>query len=91
MDPVIYESGTFKAKNTTLSKHGSKYLRSALFMAARVACVNSNVQDNKFRRKYRAKIREGKHHYTAIFAAAKNLMYTIYGVLKSGQVFDYKQ
>ena len=92
IDPVIYESGKFKAKNTSLSKRGSRYLRSALFMAARVACVNTRfVRDNKFRRKYEAKIREGKHHYTAIFAAAKNLTYTIYGILRSGQPFEYEQ
>ena len=90
IDPVIYESGKFKAKNTTLSKRGSRYLRSALFMAARAACVNTSIiKDNKFRRKYEAKIREGKHHYTAVFAAAKNLTYTIYGILKSGQPFEY--
>ena len=91
IDPVIYESGNFKAKNTSLSKRGSRYLRSALFMAARCACVNSRVKNNKFRRKYETKIREGKHHYTAIFAAAKNLTYTIYGILKSGQPFEYEQ
>jgi len=91
IDPVIYESGKFKASNTSISKHGSRFLRSALFMAARVACVNSNVRNNKFRRKYMAKIKEGKHHYTAIFAAAKNLTYTVYGILKSGRPFEYEQ
>ena len=91
MDPVIYESGKFKARNTSISKRGSQYLRSALFLAARVACVNPGMKDNKFRRKYEAKLKEGKHHYTAIFAAAKNLTYTIYGILKSGKVFDYEQ
>ncbi len=90
IDPIIYESGKFKATNTALSKRGSRYLRSAIFMATRVACVSAKVaRDNKFRRKYHAKMREGKHHYTAIFAAAKNLTYTIYGVLNANQPFDH--
>jgi len=88
IDAVIYESGKFRATHTGLSKRGSKYLRSAIFMAARAACIGK-VRSNKFRTKYEAKLAQGKHHYTAVFAAAKNMVHTIYAILKSGQPFDY--
>lgn len=87
IDPSIYESGKYHSNPSKLSKRGSKYLRSALFMAARVACVGK-AKDNKFRDKYLKKISEGKHHYTAVFAAAKNMIQSIYSILKYETVFD---
>ena len=86
-DPSIYQSGKYLSNHSRLSKRGSKYLRSALFSAARVASVG-NCKDNKFREKYLIKISQGKHHYTAVFHVAKNMLYTIYSIMKSKEAFN---
>ena len=89
IDPVVFESGLFKAKKVGISKRGSKYLRSALYTATKVAIINPNIRNNKFRDKYLKKITEGKHHNSAIFSAAKNMCNTIFALLNSGKEFDY--
>lgn len=89
MDPVVHESGLFKAKKVQLSKRGSKYLRSALYTVTKVAIINPKIKNNKFRDKYDKKITEGKHHNSAIFCAAKNMCNTIFAILQSGKAFDY--
>lgn len=89
MDPVVFESGLFKAKKLGISKRGSKYLRSALYTATRVAVINPNIKNNKFRDKYLKKIAQGKHHNSAIFNVAKNMSNTIFSLLTTGKDFDY--
>lgn len=89
MDPVVFESGLFKAKKLGISKRGSKYLRSAMYTATRVAVINPNIKNNKFRDKYHKKRAEGKHHNSAIFSAAKNMSNTIFSLLTTGKNFDY--
>lgn len=89
IDPVVHESGLFKAKNVHISKRGSRYLRTAIYTATKVACINPNIRDNKFRQKYAKKRLEGKHHNSAIFHSAKNMMNVIYALLLSGDDFDY--
>lgn len=37
LDPSVYQSGNFRAKNTKISKRGTPYLRKALFQAASAA------------------------------------------------------
>lgn len=51
LDPYVYESGDFKANKCRISKRVSKYFRTAIFTATRVACVGK-ARDNQFRRKY---------------------------------------
>jgi len=86
-DPTIYESGKFKSKRSKISKRGSKYLRSALYTSTRVACVGKN-KSNKFRTKYDKKMKQGKHHNSAIFNVAKNMLFTIYSMLKTGEYYN---
>ena len=89
IEPIIFESGKYKRKRTRISKRGSKYLRTAIYSAARVACVNPNTPDNKFRRKYfKMMSKENKHHSTVIFAIAKNMVHTIYKILKTDLPYD---
>jgi len=88
IDPVIHQSGNFTAKQVHLSKRGSSPLRRSLFLAASAACVSPFVQDNKFRAKYLLKRAQGKHAYVAIFAAAKNLVYTIFAILKNNTPYS---
>lgn len=87
-DPTIHESGKFKAKNARISKCGSRYLRTALFHSTRAACVGK-CKSNKFRDKYIIKMDQGKHHYSAIFNVAKNMLYTIYAMLNDESNFDF--
>lgn len=89
VDPTVYESGQFKAKNVHISKRGSKYLRTALYTSTKVAIINPKIKDNKFRDKYLKKISQGKHHNSAIFSCVKNMVNTIYKLLQTGESFDY--
>jgi len=88
LDPSIYESGKFKSNKCRISKRGSKYLRTAIFTATRVACVGK-CKDNKFKRKYTKKMAEGKHHNSAICNVAKNMINTVFAMFKSGELFSY--
>ena len=89
-DPVIHESGNFKLKRSRLSKTGNKYLRTAIYSASRVACVGP-AKDNKFRRKYLSMTqKENKHHNTIIFAIAKNMVHSLFTMIKQNQ-FYYDQ
>jgi transposase len=92
LDPIIYESGKFKLKKSKISKRGNVFLRSAIYNAARAACVAPNVRDNKFRRKYLSMMAKGnKHHSTVVFAIAKNMVHSIYAMLKHGTDYDDKK
>lgn len=90
LDPIVYESGKFKAKRVTISKRGSKYLRTAIFTSTRVACVNPNIKDNKFKQKYLKKRNQGKHHNSAICHVAKNMINLIFSLLHSGAEYSYE-
>ncbi len=70
LDPSVYESGEYKSQKCKISKRGSKYLRTAIFTATRVACVGKGP-DNKFRQKYLKKKSQGKHHNSAICNVSK--------------------
>lgn len=88
-DPIIHESGNYKLKKAKLSKRGSKYLRTAIYSASRVACVGPHQIDSKFRRKYLTMYaKESKHHNTIIFAVAKCMVHSIFRVLKDDTYYD---
>ena len=91
LDPIVHQSGQFKATKVNISKRGSSYLRTAIFTSTRVACVSPNIPDNKFRIKYHKKLNQGKHDYSAICHACKNMVNVIFALLKSGDFykFDY--
>ena len=87
-DPVTHESGNYKLKQSRLSKTGNKYLRTAIYSASRVACVGKG-KDNKFRRKYGALTLKGnKHHNTIIFAVAKNMVHSLFSMLKNNESYS---
>ena len=88
LDPSIYESSDFKSNKCRISKRGSRYLRSAIFTATRVACVG-RTRDNQFRRKYDRKMAEGKHHTSAICNVSKNMINTIFALLRSKETFCF--
>lgn len=89
IEPIAHESGKYKRSHTRISKRGSKYLRTAIYSAARVACVNPKTRDNKFKRKYIKMMSKGnKHHSTVIFAIAKNIVHSIYKILKTDTFYN---
>jgi transposase len=89
IEPIVHESGKYKRSHTRISKRGSKYLRTAIYSAARVACVSPKTRDNKFRRKYIKMMSKGnKHHSTVIFAIAKNMVHSIYKILKTDSFYN---
>ena len=89
LDPIVYESGKFKAKETSISKRGSRYLRTAIFTSTRVACISPNVKDNKFRDKYIKKRNQGKHHNSAICHVCKNMINVIFSLLNTGENYKF--
>ena len=88
-DPIIHESGNYKLKKSRLSKRGDKYLRTAIYSASRIACVGPHNIDNKFRRKYQVMYsKDNKHHNTIIFAVGKNMVHSIFKMLKNDEFYD---
>lgn len=83
LDPIVYESGTYKAKNTRISKKGSSYLREALYYASFTVTQN----DKNFNKYYCKKIDEGKKHRVVLGHVAKKLCRLIFCLLNKHQ--DY--
>ena len=77
LDPIVYESGTYKAKNTRISKKGSSYLREALYYASFTVTQN----DKNFNKYYCKKIDEGKKHRVVLGHVAKKLCRLIFCLL----------
>lgn len=84
LDPAVYQSGNFNAKNTRMSKRGSKTLRYALVNAA-----HNVVKNNKtFKTFYDKKMSEGRSHYNALGHCAGKLVRIIYKMLTDNVVFN---
>ena len=66
-----------------MEKRGSRYLRYALFNAAKFVCH----WDPTFAAYLAKKRAEGKHYNVAISHAAKKLVRVIYQLEKSGQAY----
>lgn len=76
MEPSIYESGQYNSSHGKMVKHGSKYLRHMLFLAAE----NVSHWDPVFRDYYLKKRAEGKPYKVAISHVAKKLVRVIYAL-----------
>lgn len=83
LDPKLKESGSYQGR-TPISKRGSKYLRSAIWYSAMVAC---RVEPS-FKQKYQERKDRGKSHRYCITAAANKLTKVIYHVLKNNCSFQ---
>ena len=86
LSPSTYESGRLKATGTYahMEKRGSRYLRYALFNAAKFVC-NWEPSFAAYLAKKRA---EGKHYNVAVSHAAKKLVRLIYALQTSGRTFQ---
>lgn len=89
LDPSVFQSGKFNAKNNKISKRGSHYLRKALYQAsfAGVSKQKSGIRNTTLYQYYTKKIGEGKAYKVALTATSNKLLRIIYGILKNGEVF----
>lgn len=89
LDPSVFQSGKFNAKNNKISKRGSHYLRKALYQAsfAGVSKQKSGVRNTTLYQYYTKKIEEGKAYKVALTATSNKLLRIIYGILKNGESF----
>ncbi len=85
LSPSTYQSGQLKNCYSHMEKRGSRYLRYALFNAAKYVCI----WDPTFAAYLAKKRIEGKHYFVAISHAAKKLVGLIFALERSGQ--SYRQ
>ena len=86
LSPSIYESGKFVATGgyAHMEKRGSRYLRYALFNAAKYVCI----WEPSFAAYLAKKRAEGKHYNVAISHAAKKLVRLIFALQTSGRAYQ---
>jgi transposase len=89
LDPSVYQSGSFRAKNTKISKRGSHYLRKALFQAASAAVRKrpNGPCNSVLYEYYTNKLEAGKPYKVALVATCSKLLRIIDGILSSKTVF----
>ena len=83
LSPSTYQSGQLDGSHSHMEKRGSRYLRYALFNAAKFVCH----WDDSFGAYLAKKRSEGKHYNVAISHAAKKLVRLIYAMEKSEQPY----
>lgn len=83
LSPSTYQSGQLNNCYSHMEKRGSRYLRYALFNAAKFVCK----WDPAFAAYLAKKRAEGKHYNVAISHAAKKLVRLIFALEKSGQPY----
>ena len=83
MSPSTYQSGQLDGAYSHMEKRGSRYLRYALFNAAKYVCH----WDPTFAVYLAKKRAEGKHYNVAISHAVKKLIRVIYHLEKSNQQY----
>lgn len=84
LSPSTYQSGQLESSHSHMEKRGSRYLRYALFNAAKFVCK----WDPVFAAYLAKKRAEGKHYNVAVSHAAKKLVRVIYRLEKSGQAYN---
>lgn len=83
VSPSTYQSGQLDNAHAHMEKRGSRYLRYALFNAARYVCI----WDPSFAAYLARKRAAGKHYYVAISHAVKKLLRLIFALQKSGECY----
>ena len=83
LEPSVYQSGQLTSTHAKMVKRGSKYLRYALFNAAKFVC-NWDPTFGAFLSKKRA---EGKAYNVAVSHASKKLTRVIFHLVKTNQAF----
>lgn len=83
LEPSVYQSGQMTSTHAKMVKRGSKYLRYALFNAAKYVCH----WDEHFGAYLAKKRVEGKAYNAAVSHAAKKLTRVIFHLVKPNQTF----
>lgn len=83
LSPSTYQSGKLDNCYSHMAKHGSQYLRYALFNVTKYVCH----WDNMFAEYLFKKRTECKHYYIAISHAVKKLIKVIFYLEKTGGCF----
>lgn len=83
LEPSIHQSGNLVSNHASMVKRGSKYLRYALFTAAKLI----SIHDLTFAGYLNKKRSEGKHYYVAVSYVAKKLVRVIYYLVKTNQKY----
>ena len=83
LEPSVYQSGQLTSTHAKMVKRGSKYLRYALFNAAKYVC-HWDAGFGQYLAKKRA---EGKAYNVAVSHAAKKLTRVIFHLVKTNQPF----
>jgi transposase len=83
LSPSTYQSGKLDNAYPHMEKRGSRYLRYALFNAAKYVCI----WDHTFAAYLAKKRAEGKHYNVAISHAVKKLVRLIFALQKSGKAY----
>ena len=81
--PSTYQSGKLENAYSHMEKRGSRYLRYALYNAAKYVCF----WDATFSAYLAKKRAEGKHYNVAISHAVKKLVRLIFALQKSGKAY----
>ena len=84
MDPLVYQSGNYDAAHMPISKHGSRYLRKALYQAVFTVCKYNPV----FQDYYTKKLCQGKSHRCAQGHCVRKLLRVIYKLLSTGSSYN---
>ena len=83
LSPSTYQSGQLMSSHSKMEKRGSRYLRYALFNAAKYVCI----WDSTFAAYLAKKRAEGKHYNVAVSHAAKKLVRVIFHLVKTGELY----
>jgi transposase len=83
LDPKVIQSGSSINRRGRISKRGNRYLRKALFNAAKVGLKSNPV----LRKKYSQMMSKGKGHLSAMTACSRKLLEIIYSVEKNQKRF----
>lgn len=84
MDPIVYESGNYKAEQTRISKRGSPYLRNAFYVASGIARIHCP----RLKAKYDKKRAEGKRHRCALGHVCRSLASMVLHLMKTGEFYQ---
>ncbi len=83
LSPSTYQSGQFQSNHSKMEKRGSKYLRYALFNAAKFVCH----WDSTFKAYLDKKRAEGKHYNVAVSHVVKKLVRVIFHLEKYNETY----
>ena len=84
LNSSVNQSGKFDSGGGPITKHGSPYLRRAVWLAAGRACQH----DPKLRAFYEKKRAEGKPHRVAVTAVARKLCHIVFAVMRDQAPYD---